>query len=133
MKVNRSIFAIAAVSLWFTSQAQVKNIDTVGLDSRAEMLLTLDTAKQDTDKAMLFTALADAYSRLKPDTALLLANKGLALSDKIRFARGRAYSYFTLAKINQLKGDYPKALELYFKSLKVYDSLGIKSWIASNL
>ena len=133
MRLIKAFFTLIAVFLIFALQAQIKNSDTEGLTSRASMLQELDTAKQDTDRAMLFSALGDAYVKLNPDTALIMATQGLALSSKTNFARGKAYSFFVLAKAYELTGNYPKALELFFESLKINDSLNSTIWIASNL
>ena len=65
-------------------KAQTNTIDSL------KKLLQID--KQDTGRVMQLVRLSFSYIYSKPDTALLLAQQGLSLSNKIGFAKGEALS-----------------------------------------
>ncbi len=111
---------------------QVRNSDTVGLESKEYYLSRLDTVKVDSVKAEYLQSLGENYVWLKPDSALILAQQSFNLSKKIKFITGEADALFTMGKAYQFKGDYPKSLELFLQSLKINQSLKRDIWIASN-
>ena len=68
------------------------------------------------------------------DTAILLSEQALGLSNKIKWKKGEVQSltklgvYYGLYKI-----DYPKALEYYFKALKIAEQIALPEMQANTL
>jgi len=68
-----------------------------------------------------------------PDSALLFAQQGLALSRQLKFEEGEALCLLTIAKVFMNIGNYPKALESGIKSYEILERIGIQSEIAISL
>ncbi len=99
------------------SNAQLSNKATDSLNQ------LLATEKEDTAQVMLLYQLSRAYSTSKPDTALLLAQQGLELSQKIHFKKGEFSCLRTTGNIFVNTGNYPKALEIYLQVLRIAEEL----------
>lgn len=52
------------------------------------------------------------------DSALEKSNTSLLLSQKLNYSRGIIYSYGNIGTVYWSQGDYPKALDFYYKELK---------------
>jgi tetratricopeptide (TPR) repeat protein len=87
------------------------------------LLQQLQSEKRDTSRVIILGSLSRAYQYYKPDTALLLAQQGLALAKKIGFIKGQALCTRRLAAVLAESGEHPKALELFFDALKEYESI----------
>jgi tetratricopeptide (TPR) repeat protein len=70
--------------------------------------------------------LAWEYSFINPDTAIILAQEGLQLSEKTHWKKGKAICLNTLGWSNVVKGNYPQALEYYNTGLKIAEELSDK-------
>jgi tetratricopeptide (TPR) repeat protein len=73
------------------------------------------------------------YSYINPDTAIILAQQGLQLSEKINWKKGKAICLNALGWSNYVKGNYPQALAYYNTGLKISEELSDKSWQATFL
>ena len=93
----------------------------------------LQTEKQDTGRVMQLYQLSKSYLYLKPDTALLLAQQSLSLSNKIGFAKGEAISMNLIGNMFTSTGNYLKALQLKIKALKIAETTQDKITIAYSL
>ena len=93
----------------------------------------LQNDKQDTGRAMQLFELSKSYMYSKPDTALLLAQQSLSLSNKIGFAKGEAQSMNVIGILFTNTGNYLKALQLHLKALKIAETTQDKRAIASIL
>jgi hypothetical protein len=71
--------------------------------------------------------LAWEYSYFNPDTAILLAQQGINLSEKINWEKGKAICLNALSSCNYVKGNYPQALAYYNTGLKIAEELSDKS------
>jgi tetratricopeptide (TPR) repeat protein len=71
--------------------------------------------------------LAWEYSYINPDTAIILAQQGLQLSEKTHWKKGKAICLNALGWSNNVKGNYPQALEYYNTGLKIAEELSDKS------
>jgi tetratricopeptide (TPR) repeat protein len=71
--------------------------------------------------------LAWEYSYINPDTAIILAQQGLQLSDKIQWKKGKAICLNALGRCNYVKGNYSQALEYNNTGLKIAEELSDKS------
>ena len=103
-------------------KAQTNTIDSL------KKLLQIE--KQDTGRVMLLYQLGFSYLYLKPDTALLLAQQGLSLSNKIGFAKGEIQSMILFGAVFSNTGNYLKALQLDLKALKIAETSQDKISIA---
>jgi two-component system NtrC family sensor kinase len=119
-------FAIIVVSILSISQTkgQTKYIDSLKHE--------LATAKEDSNKVKLYNALGYQYFFNLPDTAILYGQRALQLSEKIKFKRGEASSYFTLWVPMFTKGEYIKALDYGYKELHLYEELKDEKNIAGS-
>ena len=93
----------------------------------------LQIEKQDTGRVMLLYQLGKSYMYSKPDTALLLAQQGLSLSNKIGFAKGEAISMNVIGVVFKQTGNYLKALQMDLKALKIAETTQDKKNIADVL
>jgi tetratricopeptide (TPR) repeat protein len=71
--------------------------------------------------------LAWEYSYINPDTAIILAQQGLQLSQKINWKKGKAICLNTLGSCEEDKGNYSQALEYYNTGLRIAEELSDKS------
>jgi two-component system, NarL family, sensor histidine kinase UhpB len=109
-----------------TAQAQNQRL----IDSLTTLL---ETSKEDTNKVNYLNELAWELMYLNPDTAIVLGNQSLALSEKLEWKKGQASSIGRLGVYYWNKSDYSKALEYDFIALKMNEELGIKDRMAGNL
>src|ERR1043165_7819660 len=64
----------------------------------------------DSNKVQLLASLGYKYLYLKPDTTFMLANEGLRLSSKIKYAAGKALCLKVSGDALESLGDYAGAL-----------------------
>ncbi len=104
----------ALLLAWFvqinSSQSQVITIDS--------LTYMLKNTKHDTTRSLILARLCQAYSLSNPDTALRLAQQGLALAKSIGFAHGEAACLSVMAATFSQTGNDAKALELDLQALK---------------
>ncbi len=79
---------------------------------------TLATEKTDSVRAHLLWSMAHAISMYNPDTSIILAQKALYLSRKIKYVEGESRSLSVLAINFRQLGDYRQALEFFLQKLK---------------
>ena len=79
----------------------------------------LQKEKSDTSRVLLLVRLSDQYTNSKPDSAMLLALEGLALSRRIGFDKGEVEILDKIGNVYALLGNYPKAMEVYLQELKL--------------
>jgi signal transduction histidine kinase/tetratricopeptide (TPR) repeat protein len=115
MKKNILLLVLLLQVQFTNAQLTSKAIDSV------KQLLS--TEKEDTVQVNLLYQLARAYSTSRPDTALLIAKKGLDLSQKIHFKKGEFNCLRTTGSIFVNMGNYPKALEIYLQVLRIAGEL----------
>jgi len=110
-KIIAVLFLVATFS---SSYAQRKNIDSL-----AKLLAV---AKHDTSRVRLLARLGNAYTRIRPDSAFLLAQQGLQLAKELHFQAGEAASLSALGNAFSTTGNYPKALTAYLEALKISET-----------
>lgn len=106
------------------------------------LLLLLKTLPDDTNKVNVLNELGWTIKYNNPDTAVILSAQALSISEKLSTSpikdislggkKGISSSLGNLGAYNFLKGDYEKALEYYFKAMKVDEELNNKKRIASH-
>lgn len=85
-------------------------------DSLANLLAI---EKTDTAKVKMIWQLAALISFYDPERALLLSQEGLLLSTKIKYTQGQSKCLGEMAIAFNYLGNYPKALELNLRKLKL--------------
>jgi tetratricopeptide (TPR) repeat protein len=109
----------------FSLIAQTPKIDSL---KKALSTLPKPTNKlSDSTYIKTLNELAREYLNINPDTAIILAQQGLQLSQKINWKKGKAICLNALGRCNRMKGNYPQALEYYNKGLKLAVELPDKS------
>ena len=99
----------------FNSNAQNNVVDSL------KQLLAKE--KQDTSRVLLLVQLSKIYLESKPDTALLLAQEGLALANHKKFPKGAALCLKAMGAVYGVTGNYPKGLDLLLQSLKINETI----------
>jgi tetratricopeptide (TPR) repeat protein len=82
----------------------------------------LETANQDTTKVMALARLCQAYTTSSPDTAIRLAQQGLALARAIHYTYGQTACLVTMAVVFSQTGDDAKSLSLNLEALKISET-----------
>jgi tetratricopeptide (TPR) repeat protein len=87
---------------------------------KADSLINLlNSERSDTGKVKLLWQLAGVISDYDPGSALIYAQKALSLSNEIKYIEGQSKSLGALAISFRKIGNYPKALELNLRKLKL--------------
>jgi len=101
-----------------------------GLYANAQMITNRDSLKQviattkdDTAKINALWNLGFTYTFVHQDTAILFANEGLELSQKIAYVSGEANSNGVLCMALTLQGNYTSALQYGFNYLAIGEKL----------
>ncbi len=123
---KRLLLACALCLACLTAQAQNKK----AIDS---LMSVYNTTKHDTTKVLALTIIAQEYINTKPDTCISIAEKAIAMSEKIGFEKGKAGAWNNMGMVNGNKGKYPEALILFQKALLVFEKIQAKKSIASSL
>ena len=102
------------------------------------LLNILKTAKEDTVQINALDNLGWEVKYNNPDTAIILGMKALKITENIALPLEKkeiliANISKNLGVYNHLKGNYPEALLLYFKALKIYEKRNNKSGVAAAL
>ena len=93
-------------------------------------------AGNDSARVFALCELGDYYTWLKPDSALVYVNRAIDLSEKIKFTIGKYLGLRVMCFAAIANGNYPKALEIAFRKLRVLEQYkGFKdpvSWTVSH-
>jgi len=104
------------------SGISAQTIQTYNLDSLKQVL---SSNLNDTNRIWALNNLG--RNILNSDTALTLAEQTIALSQRIRFTKGEAEAYSNIGAWFNQKGNYPKALEGYLKSIQLSESVNYEA------
>lgn len=96
--------------------AQAASVTTASLQR------LLETTKQDTTRVMVLAKLCQEYTTTFPDTAIKLAQQGLALARAIRYPHGQEACLVTMAVVFSQTGDDAKSLRLNLEALKIAEA-----------
>ncbi len=80
--------------------------------------------KDDTGKVSLYIALANAHRYSGPDSVIWYAEKGLALSNKLNFTRGKAGCAVTFTLAELLSGNFDSAINKANQAVSYFQKLG---------
>ena len=86
----------------------------------------------DTSKVNLICQISNIYCAIEPDSAIKYANIGVEVAIQIHYYIGEGTCYNSIGNSFLNKSNYTKALEYYFKSLKINEEHNFKVGIGSN-
>lgn len=121
MLSGNKIFLIAALFLHFSS-VFAQTTQTYNVDS---LKTVLSTDLHDTSRIWALNNLGRNIQN--SDTTLVLAEQAIALSQRIGFKKGEAEAYSNIGYWFNQKGNYPKALEHYLKSIQISESINYEA------
>ena len=100
----------------------IQTIQTYNVDSLKQVL---STDLHDTNRIWALNNLGRNIQN--SDTTLLLAEQAIGLSKRIGFIRGEAEAYNNIGVWFNQKGNYPKALESYLRSIQLSESINYEA------
>ncbi len=108
---KKFIFIFLSALICITVFGQNKRIDSIRQQ--------LSAAKDDTSRVLILADLSYAFGFQNSDSALMYANKAIALAKQIHFSRGNIRAIYSKVSITETNGDIPEALELGFSGLEM--------------
>jgi len=109
--ILKTLLLLYLLLIGASSFAQKSNVDSLG------KLLAVE--KRDTNRVRLMWQMAGAVNMYDPDTAVILSQQALYLSQEIKYIEGQSKSLGALANAFVKMGNYPRAMELYIQKLKL--------------
>lgn len=100
---------------FLTASAQKKLTDS--------LYKNLNKAKTDTEKFAAYTSLCKYYYISNPDSAIISGQEAFVLAKKNNWENDQAKTYGNIANAYGEMGDYVKAMQYYFKSVKMLERL----------
>lgn len=95
------------------------------------LLRTLSAERSEKGMVNIMCNLSAAYNSFDPDSARLLAEEALYLSQRIKYIDGESKAYGKLANAFIQIGNYPRALEFYLERLKIEEKRNIPQNLAN--
>ncbi len=123
--MKKSFTFIAVFLFTFTAYPQKQGYEL--LDSLKSVLKHLEN---DTSKVRVLGKISFQYFKFDTDSGIYYGEQALTLAEKLGWGTGIAFSYNYIGTNNAVKGNYPKALDYFFKSLAKYTEIGDKVGIA---
>jgi len=107
------------------SKTQAQTSKTGGERSRIIDSLSsiLKTSAQDTNRINGLNNLAAEISSYNIDTAIIIINQGLSLSQKLKWKKGEAIAEFRLGAFNFFKSNHKEAFDHYYNALNCCEIL----------
>ncbi|MBI3512155.1 MAG: tetratricopeptide repeat protein, partial [Bacteroidetes bacterium] len=146
MKELRIIFFFLVVIFLFSCDEEGKKKNDAGTNSLVaikyplpqntdSLIALLKTLPGDTNKVNALNALCWQMKNGDPDTALVVGNDALNLAVKLKWENGQADALGNIGVCYRNKGDHPKSLDYFIRSLKIFekenDGLGIAARLGS--
>jgi len=113
------------LSILFFIQTQIIGGETDSLVSLIEQ------TKESPKKVDLMLELSKIYFNSSPEKAISVSIEAQELSTKIDYPKGLAYGYKNQGIANYFRGNYIEALDAWFASLDVFETIGDKVGIAN--
>ena len=92
----------------------------------------LNTTKHDTTKIKALNTLARKFITSKPDTALVLAQQALELSQTADWQQGLISSWHNIGYVHYVQSNYPAALKSWTKTLELSEQEGDRKGMAAS-
>ena len=121
--MSKLLFTLSFVLATLTVQAQT-NLDSlysVWQDKTQNDSIRVKAYKNYIWKGFLYS---------NPDTAFILAQSLLRFGEEHKYQKSKAIGYNTMGASCYLKSDFPKALDYFQRSLKVFEEIGDKHGIS---
>jgi len=115
MKIKFFLILFICVSTHLYVKAQQTEIDSIKK--------LIEAGSDDSIKVFHYNWLSKLYRLSKPDSSLWVARKATILAKQIGYLKGEAEGLNGLGNVFLLTGNYPKALEYYLESLKLFEKL----------
>lgn len=112
--MRKFFFAVVLFLLSLNVSAQKSKADSL------EALLS--KTQSDTDRAERMWRLAYVTKNFNPEKALILSRQALFLAQKIKYVEGQSKALGIIATTFMTIGNYPRALEYYFRKLKLEET-----------
>ena len=97
-----------------------------------DLFKKLRSAPQDTDRVNLYYSIGRLYWNRNPDSALLMGQKALELSQQSKFEKGMALGLQVKGVAYAAKGKYPEALSCQLQALRISERLGLEDLTRGN-
>lgn len=89
--------------------------------------------KEDTTKILIQLGISEYYIKIDPDSSILISQEMLSLSEKINYPKGIMISNMRIGSYYSYRGRESKALDFFYKSLKLAQELELKEFELENL
>ncbi|RYY37237.1 MAG: tetratricopeptide repeat protein [Sphingobacteriaceae bacterium] len=117
--------------LAFCVQAFAQKQGLEAIDSLKQDLAA--NTEKDTNQVRLIYRIADGYSAVSSDSAMVYLTRGLSLAKQLNWQKGIAAFYNNIGNIYNDNSDYAKALKYYNNALKINTQIKNVNNIVSNL
>lgn len=117
------LFVLQSVSPCFAVKQGQERVDS--------LLKRLTNHKtEDTIMITLYREIAFEYYGIEPKTGIGYGEKGIALAEKLNYQKGLIFCLISTGVCYWASSNFPKALELLLKALKISEEEGNKTGIA---
>ncbi len=100
---------------------------------RDSLWQVFEKSKPDTNRVKLYIQLGQQYETNNPDSALLLYEQALKLSEQLNYARGIISYYTNATYVYNIQGNYDTALILNLRSVEIARAFGDPERLAACL
>lgn len=115
MRVRLLVFLATLMSIQLSAQVYV---------DKDSLWAAIARSKPDTGRARLYIQLGQQYENNNPDSALLLYEAALKLSQELNYTRGIISYYTNATYVYNLKGQYDTSLALNLRSVEIARAFG---------
>ncbi len=116
MQTTKAIVVFAAIITIFHTSSSFAQTPNKKLDS----LLTAEkSAKEDTNKVLLLSEIAQATSQADLQKSRTYAEQALGLAEKLKYDYGKLKAYNLIGRTYALQSNYPQALTNYHAALNI--------------
>ena len=112
---TRNILYILLMVACFSFQSYASNLDSLSK--------YISSASEDTTKVEALIKLGKKLRNGQVDSATKIFEQALQLSKKIKWKKGEASAYGSLATCKSIQSDYPGAIEYYYNALAIHEEL----------
>ncbi|HLU85092.1 MAG TPA: tetratricopeptide repeat protein [Vicingaceae bacterium] len=112
---TRNILYILLFVTCFSLQSKASNLDSIAN--------FIASAPEDTTKVEALIQLGKKLRNGQVDSATIIFEQALRLSEKIGWKKGEASAYFSIGSCKNIKSDYPAAIAFFYKALAIYEKL----------
>jgi two-component system, NtrC family, sensor kinase len=101
-------------------------------NAQEDLLIQLNTIKEDTNKVLLLDKISDSWYFKNPDSTFKYARLGLKLANDLEFTKGISLHKLNLGHASWESGDYPTALKFAFDLLEYKNKYGYSEYLFFN-